>query len=317
MKLKTKELEELRNYLETELEKIADGERIKLDKVLLESLIFYQNYGYDSLKRRITFKLPIWTPKILQKIDLSEVSFDNVIWDYRSLETLIAILPQIPSDKGRKKFYSKFDGKQHHKILIDLTFEGYDGTGTCLPEIIDFSNTNAKIDFSNAIKIGTQEGPQMHNCNFENVDLSESHFEIFTQVTLCSFQNCHLTSKNINEKGFYQTSNFGNCHFQDITINAIKFLNQFEFSDLKNTGIRITGTSNTLQEKSKLNKDTLKNKILSQKLNNCYINEVRIKSCEEQDRLKKEILRDYDHFFKETKQTIDEEIKEKVKTKQK
>ena len=65
---------ELRKLIEEKVAQIPDGERIHLDKDLLDSLLFYKLYLQKSKE---TIKIPIWSGDFLSKIDLSEISFDK------------------------------------------------------------------------------------------------------------------------------------------------------------------------------------------------------------------------------------------------
>lgn len=64
---------ELRKIIECKVRRVPFGKRIKIDNELLEELIFEQDpCGAKGVR------VPIWTGKFLSKIDLSELSFDNV-----------------------------------------------------------------------------------------------------------------------------------------------------------------------------------------------------------------------------------------------
>lgn len=312
MKLKEKEIQEFRKYLEEQLQSIPEEEKIKLNKNLLETLIFYENYGYNpKTGEKIVFKIPFWTPQILQKIDLSEISFDEVLWDYRSL----AELTISPKPSSKPKFKLKFDHSSDTDFTIDLTFsktKENDPVTTPMDwvdKVINFSNTNAKIDFEKAISIEIGQTPSLFNCKFENVDLSESHLELCRKAVDCTFKNCNLTSKNLNKNGYYLMSDFENCNFQDITIEAEKFIEKFEESNLSNTGIHIVGDFETLKKRSLNTKESIGQKIKYRQLENCYINGQRIKTPEENKKLQNEALQKYEQFTIRMKKSIDDAIK--------
>ena len=72
MKLNQKDKIEFRNFLKEELQKIELGlEKIKIPKEILEQLIF--DINSETCAKKIA-----WSGDFLQKLDLSEISFDNV-----------------------------------------------------------------------------------------------------------------------------------------------------------------------------------------------------------------------------------------------
>lgn len=73
MELNNEKKRELRSFISEELEKIPEGQRIHLDKDLLENLLFEVKKGNWG-----TVKLPVWSGKFLSKMDLSEISFKDV-----------------------------------------------------------------------------------------------------------------------------------------------------------------------------------------------------------------------------------------------
>lgn len=113
MKLNQKDLNELRNEIEKQLEQIPEGSKIKIEKQLLEQLIFNTGKSEEGTP----YKAIVWSGPFLRKIDLSKLSFDNVTWDRDDVA------------------YSKVRLATHFKYIIDL------------------SNTNAKIDFSKSFKV--------------------------------------------------------------------------------------------------------------------------------------------------------------------
>lgn len=139
MRLNEKGKQEVRQLLESLLESIPDpqndNQRVKLDKDLLDDLIFFKiQYQGEKLS-----KFPIWTGPFLRKLDLSELSFNDVVWDRQWLINDICYL-------GRA-----------HQLPEDLVKQD---------KTIDFSYTNAKIEFSK------DDYNPIANCNFEGIDLS-------------------------------------------------------------------------------------------------------------------------------------------------
>lgn len=131
MELNKKGQNELINYIENN---VPNGLKIKLPKNELERLIFY------SVKTdEYNAKYPIRTGKFLQKIDLSELSFENVEWDKQIFIDMLNSL----------------------EIQHNLTYDN---------DPIDFSHTNANINL--ALRTNKLKYTNMVNCNFEGLDLS-------------------------------------------------------------------------------------------------------------------------------------------------
>ena len=76
MKLNESAKKELRANIEEQLKQVPDGQRVHLDKELLEDLIFFKGKNKDGR----VIKVPVWTGHFLRKIDLSEISFENVFF---------------------------------------------------------------------------------------------------------------------------------------------------------------------------------------------------------------------------------------------
>ena len=72
----------MRKLIEDEFKNVPEGIKIKLDTEMLDELIF--SYGYwriDNDDNYKEFKVPVWTPDCLSKIDLSQLSFKNIWLD--------------------------------------------------------------------------------------------------------------------------------------------------------------------------------------------------------------------------------------------
>lgn len=66
-------IKQLRQMIEEKIKKVPQGKRLYINKDLLEKLIFEQ-----ETNNRKNVKIPVWTGEFLSKIDLSEISFENV-----------------------------------------------------------------------------------------------------------------------------------------------------------------------------------------------------------------------------------------------
>lgn len=137
MKLNEAGKNEIRKLIEDQVKKIPDGQRLKLKKEILEDLIFYTVHYRENGKILSTIKYPVWTGPFLRKIDLSELSFDDVIWSYATFED----------------YLNDMDIKYNYGLVEK--------------ENIDFSYTNANIRFRDNSTL-----KYIDHCNFEGMDLS-------------------------------------------------------------------------------------------------------------------------------------------------
>lgn len=315
MILKNADKKRLRKYLETKIEKVPAGEKIQIDKEILEQLIFIKDYGYDESGNKISFKYPAWTGPFLKKIDLSEVSFDGVIWDYHIIEKLFTTDQHLEYKfKVINRNYSnqKIENKEK-KILIYSLCKTTNKTDLS----IDLSDTNAKIDFSKAITLNPKEN-YLYSCCFDNVDLSESHLEDCCTIKNCSFVNTNLTSKNIDTNNFYVECNFINCNFQDLTITLETFLSTFKVCNMSNTGLHIAGDTKTCNTDviplaTKFNPIALE--IRLRHLENCFVNGIKIRSEEEKRKIKEQAAKNYEKHVEQSLKQIEKEIQAKAKQK--
>lgn len=75
MRLTNDQKTDLRYKIKRLLESDEVKERIKIDKELLEQLIFDEG-NYKGARCKVV----AWSGSFLSKIDLSEIDFDNVLW---------------------------------------------------------------------------------------------------------------------------------------------------------------------------------------------------------------------------------------------
>lgn len=323
MRLREKDKDELRICLENELEKAPDDSRIHINKDLLEQLIFYENFGYNSeTKERINFKIPLWTPNILRKLDLSELSFNGVLWNYQELIKLSSTPKKfIPKFEIRKYVFKspnqiillKIADLSNPKEIVCDEKENYTKIEYVDDIHINFSNANAKIDFSKAISLNSKEKPTMYGCWFENTDLSSSNLELCKSAIWCDFLNCNLTPKHINSGCLFHSSDFTDNDFSDFTIEAEQYLKRFECANFSNTKINITGTTETLKQEGPIHHDSVARGISSQNLKNCYINGKRVKTVKEKEETKENAISEYQEYTKQMKKQLKNELKKALK----
>lgn len=301
-------LTEIRKKVEKQLSQVPEGQKIKLPKETLETLIF-DNYVaemdsdstvHNYLKRRVPFKMVTWDMNHYDKLDLSEVSFDNVYWgDERILDCTESIRPKLTA--GELKFRP----------------------------IINLSNTNAKIDFSKAIPIIIKTGRYknkyynvriIYRFNFDNTDLSNN---LLNHGFVLKYSLLGNTNINIDFENYYFVIDFTDLSNVDLSNNTVTekvfSTNEDEpqiyisHSVLRNTGLNITLPS---YQTIKTN-DVLNRMILNGDLKGCYINGrvVGTTSKEERKVKKQQLIEELVEYQTTFEKTVTESIQKQLSKK--
>lgn len=276
MKLSEKQKAILRNQIVEQMNNYGRyrGEpRAHIDKEILEELLFEKceytalisKFDYDTATisfgtKKLCAKYLVWTGPFLSKIDLSEVSFDDVEWNI---------------DYFDDKEYQILDGEG----IVRNYYEGI--------EKIDLSNTNAVIDFDKSFnpKVfelyditthGEIDAPEVRvvGCDFSNVNLSNS-----INKSYCDFTRCIFNGSQINTAPKflirYEDCDLSNIDLSNInaTVNILfdedsKNKLCFSFTNLTNTGLHI----NFDPTKQEWALEDLKDLIMDGYLEGCYIN---------------------------------------------
>lgn len=226
MKLNKEGRIQLRANIEEQLKNVPEGVRIHLDKDLLEELLFETRVEELSSKifpddldgRKVSVKYLVWSGSFLSKIDLSEVSFDGVLWN-------IIYNAENCFGENSKNVY------QEYGITM-----------------IDLSNTNAKIDFSKSFGsnlYGITIEIELFGCNFSNMDLSNNFVDYDFTAEKCNFINTGLSVnfKSDSDIRFY-SSILSGLDLSEYTVNETFFGEEYQqyigFNcDLSNTGLRV------------------------------------------------------------------------------
>ncbi len=233
MKLQSEELKQLRDSIKQKLENAEFEGRVKIDKDVLEQLLFdsyivdvYDNPG-DKTKTSKPIKIPAWSGEFLQKIDLSEVDFADVYWGF-------------PNNHNFRNYVSGYE-----KLSRD--------------EVIDYNNTNANIDLNKAFSLRlrylddekneyvTRDYTEIAYCNFENVDLSKNSFA--EKAISCLNVNFNNTNIKVNKEEFrsVELCEMDNVDLSNFTADLLSmmavFLDEpntaFCSNSCMNTGLRI------------------------------------------------------------------------------
>ncbi len=237
MELSERSKKELREKIIRLVNAVPNGQRLHLDKQLLEDLLF-ETVTLDE-KQGIIVKLPVWSGEFLRKIDLSEVDFTNVSWDILGceedeVEFIINSGPWAIYDKSVLEKISKIRKDMEKSLLKSQT--GY---------IVDYSWTNANVDLAKSFEAIHEKWINISECNFTGVDLS--------QLDLTGITNLYLSHSSIGETNLSIPSNciISGCksslkgiNLSSRTIHARSYFDTFEAGDfpycnLCNTGINI------------------------------------------------------------------------------
>lgn len=260
MELNYESRKKLRNEMYDKLFKVPNGEKIKLSKELLETILFevteVNEYDSNSLiPGKVSIRVLAFDYDYINKLDLSEISFDNVAISPGviaslgySLSNNSKSLPLLDTNMegkdwcGRVPFpmpYVRFPfgdidiQKVYKKDLSGFSFSGIDMSAKSFDGIklgragyaSDLSNSNAKI------KLDKLDGT-FNNCNFENLDLSDS---IITEDM--SVNNVNFKGTNIKVKSM---KNIKKCNLESIDLSKIDFSDvDITYQNLKDTGANI------------------------------------------------------------------------------
>lgn len=293
MRLNKQGREELRKLVEKELkDKTVEG-RIKLDKDILELLLFETiSYKKDSPG---VVKIPVWSGPFLQKIDLSEISYEDVSWTLMKEGSVVS--------KAFDKDSWNWFNKSYQSIFSTR---------------IDYSNTNAKIDFNKSFEYKQIGEVMIMNCSFAGTDLHDVDTSHFTYVQGCNFSNTRLVIseqlKKVTFPVFHYTVLSG-LELGDIVIRAIDIASNGGpliglGCNLSNTRIAIVSKSEDFTDDN--HKKNFRTILASGDLNGCYINGKRVLSLEEKQANAASIMKQYEDYKSKMFSSISKSIQKQI-----
>lgn len=313
MKLNKQGKDEIRKLIEEKIKDVPNGKRIHLDKEILEDLLFDEMvYNKESNGK---LKLPKWSGDFLSKIDLSEVSFEDVSW---------RLLSSYPDPSG---YDDVFDEEAWNKVNDSDICQLNEG------EKVNYSNTNAKIDFTKSFEYKQLGKIKISECNFSGVDLSKNDMSKLGFVADSDLSNTKMVLSPEMFPDFdwaiFSEVNLSNVDFSKFTINGNDLLNDDltyimdPRCNLANTGINIvlnveeinsdTEFGNSSEDKKKMFKQMLHNGYLV----GCYVNGKKVHSSDESENLliskKDEYEKMKQNIINNVSNSIDEQIGKKRK----
>lgn len=219
MQLNYEGRQKLRKEVEKKLALVPEGERIKLPKETLEQLLFetkklkYKDSD-ENPNKLYDVKFLVWSGEFLKKIDLSEVSFEDVTWNVKKIDMC--------------RSFAWYQDENEQDVSLNACYKQFGVDSICL------SNTNANVDFFKSFEFKLRECVIINNCNFSNTDLSSNILNGKRAYCVIVDSNLDNTSiKVTNEECDYNDidvdyfrfvgSSFVNCDFSKVRIDASCF----------------------------------------------------------------------------------------------
>jgi len=294
---------ELRKKIVEQLKNVPDGQRVHLDKELLESLLFQTIIYNKNTNEKL--KLPIWSGDFLRKIDLSEVSFEDVSW---------TLLVEEGWDYPEEQYFEFMDEetyKKMHDILPNLAQDSK----------VDYSYTNANIDFSKSFEFKKTGEIKLLFCNFSGVDLSKNDMSKIGSIFDCDLADTGIMLSpeifaNKRVPAFGSTC-LKNVDLSKFSVSAFDLLRDRYFlqgdCDFTNTGLNVSVNPTAEEWNNEENKWVKKdfNELMT-RLCGCYVNGKLVHTEEEKQAIVQEKREEYekmkDEIIDSTLGSIDEQV---------
>lgn len=214
--------ERIKNYLDT----YFDHEKLLVPKDLLEILLF-EVIEVKIEGKWYKVKVPIWSGEFLSKIDLKEISFQNVLWNYNICVALTGV----------------FDQCQLRKTINQI--KSTNPVYTPHPYEICYADTNAQIDLTESFlfNFGKSTGIQKYyglisvaRCNFSGTDVRFGEEVKAIQFLNSSFAKSKISIPNIGPLTLRDTDLSDN-DLAHLCINGLS--NHFRGTSFRNSGINV------------------------------------------------------------------------------
>lgn len=262
-----------RKEVEKNIFELSDDVTIDIDNETIEALLFETVILEDGS----TFKLPVWSGKFLEWLDLSKVDFSDVSWtagtiyllglDYKvSSDTPLEIIEMIENyarpkvdlsdaDISEIDLSSSYEGKRNLIVASDCDFYGIRLTmpEEYNPDNILFYNCNlfwTNFPVNDTCFTKELDEVSFYNCNLRNVDLFNIDIDLYEGLCVENDYNyiyglntnlCGTCANLICSKEFIEACN---REPEDCFINIrqcfIENLQAGYYDDCYIEGIRIT-----------------------------------------------------------------------------
>lgn len=205
MELNEQSKNELREKIIKAVENMPYGTRAHIDKNVLENLLFKKVvFNRDTGE---TLKLPIWSGDFLKKIDLSEVDFEDVSW---------SLVVEDGYDFPEQEYKEYMDKKTYDEFSDILPVLEYG-------ERVNYSNTNAKIDFKKSFEYKKTGRNIILFCDFSFVDLSNNTLNAETNAYECNFANTKINIDNTKSIDRNYVGEFYCCDLTNLDLSKFNF----------------------------------------------------------------------------------------------
>lgn len=220
-----KEMYYLREKVKKYLDNYSGNEKVIISKEILEALLFeIVTVRIDGKCYQV--KVPVWSGEFLSKVDLGEISFVGVLWNYDICTAL--------------------NGRFHELTAYIYQMKRTNPFYTAEPFEICYVNTNAQIDLTESFlfNFGITSGVKKYvglisvaRCNFSGTNVRIGDKEVkaiqffrssFAGSNIFIPETCHLTFNGTDLSG----NNLSHLHIDGLS-------NDFYDSNFRNSGINI------------------------------------------------------------------------------
>lgn len=277
--MKKEEIAILREKVKKYLETYCNHEKVIIPKELLEGLLF-EVVEVNIKGKWYKVKVPIWSGDFISKIDLKEITFQDVLWNYDICMALNSVFDQL--------------------IEIICQIKSTNQAYTNIPYEINYANTNAQIDLSESFlfNFGKSSGIQKYNglisvarCNFSGTDVKIGEGVKAIQFSYSNFSKSGISIPNI-ESIHLNDTDLSDNDLSNLYINGLSY--HFSGTNFRNSGINISIDISKLESYIKMDDKYFKKLFLTM-LNDyfvgCNVNGNYLNSHKEEDYNLKLILK--------------------------
>lgn len=263
--------------------------KIKLAPEVLEDLLF-EKMTYDGKP----VKFPVFS-KYLKYFDLSEVSFEDVTWSQTTAEKL-------GFDRDE---YTRSSGLQLYKA-----------PGAKYRTPVDYSWTNAKIDFSKSWDAKNSKDGRgvVEHCIFAGTNLSNNDLSKLSVIDNCNFSSTNIKITDMQafvHETQVTNSIFDYVNFVEHSISIPDLIEHFDESSFRKTRLHIVGSR---EEATSCSKDgtNLSAMIVQDQIGGCYLNGRYINTKEESKKLKEQLQQQYAEYEATYAGSIEKQVMSQV-----
>lgn len=307
MKLSRQSKDELRKKIIEQLKEVPEGQRVQLDKELLEDLLF-EVVTLDK-EKGIKAKLPVWSGEFLKKIDLSQVDFTDVSWDI------------LAADKGMLEDVIVYDLERYgieldEEVISTIAKIQEDNDNRLLSSngvVVGYGGTNARIDLSKSFEAIYGKELAIRSCDFTGLDFSQQDLTNIKSIFVydSSLRKTNLPIGNIPFDAW--GSDLRGIDLSTRKIDAFQYI----LGDYQNLGAcDLAGCGVQISLDAEKFKDGKYKEDLTQAMNvnwvGCYVNGKRVLSDEEKEKNATEKREEYekmkDDIFGSVLGSIEEQV---------